>query len=165
MNYYTPNNFYGNSNYSGNTQLNYPQQMTMSQQAPIYQAPQQQNMMLQQQQVPQMLGLNGKLVDSADMVKATEVPIGGYGIFPKADLSEIYIKSWNNNGTTSITTFKPFTPPDPEQQQASMQSSILDRIGVLEEKIDTMVAAMKPLSIPQTKEKEVTRKEVNLNAY
>lgn len=50
--------------------------------------------------------LNGKLVDSIDMVKATEVPIGGYGIFPKADLSEIYIKSWNNNGTTNISIYK-----------------------------------------------------------
>lgn len=34
------------------------------------------------------------MVDSLDVAKATEVPIGGYGIFPKADLSEIYIKSW-----------------------------------------------------------------------
>jgi len=40
-------------------------------------------------------GLNGKLVDSEDMARVTEVPIGGYGIFPKADLSEVYIKSWN----------------------------------------------------------------------
>jgi hypothetical protein len=51
--------------------------------------------------------LNGKLVDGEEMVKATEVPIGSYGIFPKADFSEIYIKSWNNNGTTSIVKFAP----------------------------------------------------------
>jgi hypothetical protein len=44
---------------------------------------------------PSASGLNGKLVDSEDMARVTEVPIGGYGIFPKADLSEVYIKSWN----------------------------------------------------------------------
>jgi hypothetical protein len=61
------------------------------------------------QPIPQQqnVGINGKIVDSEDIVKATEVPIGGYGVFPKADLSEIYIKTWNNNGTTSILTYKP----------------------------------------------------------
>ena len=33
------------------------------------------------------------------MVKATDVPIGGYGVFPKGDFTEIYIKSWNQDGT------------------------------------------------------------------
>lgn len=51
--------------------------------------------------------LQGKVVDSVDVARGAEVPIGGYGIFPKADLSEIYIKAWNNNGTTSVTTFRP----------------------------------------------------------
>jgi hypothetical protein len=61
------------------------------------------------QPIPQQqnVGINGKIVDSEDIVKATEVPIGGYGVFPKADLSEIYIKTWNNNGTTSILIYKP----------------------------------------------------------
>ena len=76
MNYY-PNNYY----------LNYPYGNQYQQQQMPYQA---------QAQTPQPQGLNGKIVDSQDVVRATEVPIGGYGIFPKADLSEIYIKSWNN---------------------------------------------------------------------
>jgi hypothetical protein len=42
---------------------------------------------------PQISGLQGKVVDGVDMVKATEVMFGGYGVFPKADLSEIYIKN------------------------------------------------------------------------
>jgi hypothetical protein len=37
--------------------------------------------------------LQGKVVDSEEMVKASEVTFGGYGIFPKADLSAIYIKT------------------------------------------------------------------------
>ena len=52
-------------------------------------------------------GLQGKVVDSEDVVRATEVPFGGYGVFPKADLSEIFIKNWNSNGTTQIISYRP----------------------------------------------------------
>lgn len=79
MNYYNPS-FY--PSYNGNIQMP-PSQYYFNQQP---------------QQVmnnPSANGLNGKLVDSEDMARVTEVPIGGYGIFPKADLSEVYIKSWN----------------------------------------------------------------------
>ena len=81
--------------------------------------------------------LNGKIVDSEDVVRATEVPIGGYGIFPKADLSEIYVKSWNNNGTTSLITFQPIV-----QKQASNTDSlspVLNRLSELENKIDMIL--------------------------
>lgn len=69
-----------------------------------YNIPYNQNMQPQQTQTQT---LNGKIVDSKDIVKVTDVPIGSYGIFPKADLSEIYIKSWNNNGTTTPSTSYP----------------------------------------------------------
>lgn len=81
--------------------------------------------------------LNGKIVDSEDVVRATEVPIGGYGIFPKADLSEIYVKSWNNNGTTSLITFQPIV-----QKQTSNTDSlspVLNRLSELENKIDMIL--------------------------
>ena len=55
----------------------------------------QQNFIPQQpQQIP---SLNGKIVESKEIVKVTEVPMGGYGIFPKADLTEIYVKTWDSN--------------------------------------------------------------------
>ena len=75
--------------------------------------------------------INSRIVDSIEMVKAADVPIGGYGIFQKADLSEVYIKSWNQNGTTSIITYK----PDINQ----MQDPILERLVKLEEKIDSII--------------------------
>ena len=56
---------------------------------------------IQQPTAPQY-NLNGKIVDGIEMVKATDIPLGGYGIFPKADLSEVYIKSWNNLGQSNI---------------------------------------------------------------
>ena len=127
MNYYNPS-FY--PSYNGNIQMP-PSQYYFNQQP---------------QQVmnnPSANGLNGKLVDSEDMARVTEVPIGGYGIFPKADLSEIYIKSWNSNGTTSIITFKPITPEEnptsATQQENSMSNVLIQKITELENKIDMLI--------------------------
>ena len=127
-------NYLNNSNYLGNYPYNYvnqyvpqpqPQQFISQPMAPQTQQPQ---------------SLNGKIVDSEDVVKATEVPIGGYGIFPKADLSEIYIKSWNNNGTTSIITFKPIIQEVKESQTVEDNSlKIIERLNALDAKIDSLM--------------------------
>lgn len=127
-------NYLNNSNYLGNYPYNYvnqyvpqpqPQQFISQPMAPQTQQPQ---------------SLNGKIVDSEDVVKATEVPIGGYGIFPKADLSEIYIKSWNNNGTTSIITFKPIIQEVKEPQTVEDNSlKIIERLNALDAKIDNLM--------------------------
>lgn len=127
-------NYLNNSNYLGNYPYNYvnqyvpqpqPQQFISQPMAPQTQQPQ---------------SLNGKIVDSEDVVKATEVPIGGYGIFPKADLSEIYIKSWNNNGTTSIITFKPIIQEVKEPQTVEDNSlKIIERLNALDAKIDSLM--------------------------
>ena len=68
-----------------------------------------------QQPLPptQMSGANqmstlGKMVDSIDVVKATDIPMDGNAYyFPKADGTEVYCKQWLQNGTTRILTFKP----------------------------------------------------------
>lgn len=60
----------------------------------------------------QMQGANnftplGKIVDSVDIVKATDIPMdGNMYYFPKADGSEIFGKQWLANGQTRILTFK-----------------------------------------------------------
>jgi len=140
MNYY-PGYYpqYGNNNQYLMPQMTQPQ---------YFQQQQLQNMQ-NQMQVQQAQGLNGKIVDSADVVRATEVPIGSYGIFPKADLQEIYIKRWNNDGTTSIITFKPSTPEasvNTVSQEAVMQSNstakeILEKVNLLEDKLNEILAA------------------------
>lgn len=59
------------------------------------------------QQPNQMLTL-GKVVESIDIVKATDIPMdGNMYYFPKADGKEVYAKQWLQNGTTNIITFKP----------------------------------------------------------
>lgn len=140
MNYY-PNYYMNNYPYNGNNSNQY--------------IPQNQTYMQMNQQPPQLL--NGKIVDSEEMVRATEVPIGGFGIFPKADLSEIYIKSWNKNGTTSIISFVPTMPIQDAQvdnQQDNAIMEILNKINALEAKIDN-------LSIEKTEK----RKENKANEY
>lgn len=100
MNYYNPN-YYQNNPYN-----NFPQSQPTQNNQTIY----------------------GKMVDSLDVVKASEVPIGGYGIFPKADFSELYVKSWNNDGTTSIICFKPFV-------EKSESETIMERLEKLENEV------------------------------
>ena len=78
MNYY-PANFYSN----------YPQPQSIygynQNQMPSYQAPQSQ-LAASNNQIP------GKIVDSQEVARVSDIPLGGYGIFPKADLREVYIK-------------------------------------------------------------------------
>jgi hypothetical protein len=147
-------NYLNNSNYLGNYPYNYvnqyvpqpqPQQFISQPMAPQTQQPQ---------------SLNGKIVDSEDVVKATEVPIGGYGIFPKADLSEIYIKSWNNNGTTSIITFKPIIQEVKEPQIVEDNSlKIIERLNALDAKIDSLM--MNNVAVTA----QVAKKEVKGSDY
>lgn len=137
MSYYTPS--YGYT-YNMNSM---PQQII----TPSYPQPQPQtqgiNMLPQQQPQQQIQGLNGKIVDGEDVVRATEVPIGGYGIFPRADLAEVYIKTWNNNGTTSVVTYKPVVPEptqDLQQQESKNENNNSNNeiIQILIQKIDNM---------------------------
>ena len=156
MNYYNPNpNYYLSYPYTNPGMTQYLQQPQV-----------QPNI----QQPPAPQGLNGKIVDSEDVVKATEVPIGGYGIFPKADLSEIYIKSWNNNGTTSVITFRPIinesknNPPAGSAEIVSdLTTQIISRIDTLETKIDSMLASKVNNNLVNTP--HPIKKEVLTSAY
>lgn len=138
MNYY-PTNFYSN----------YPQQTQQSlygynqAQVPNYQSNQTQ-MSVQNNQIP------GKIVDSQEVARVSDIPFGGYGVFPKADLSEVFVKVWNNNGTTSLLCFKPIVEGNMVQGQdkeerryheGSSQNSydkMQEKIEMLERKIDEL---------------------------
>ena len=108
--------------------------------------------------------LQGKVVDSIDMVRANEVPFGGFGIFPKGDLSEIYVKSWNNNGTTQINTYKPIPVEETkEAKEASAKDELLEKITALNNKLDAFIK-----SAEGSDTKTVTptaAKDVNVHAY
>ncbi len=140
MNYY-PNNFY--QNYSSYGNMYQPQQ--------------------QSQQIMQP-SLQGKIVDSIDIVKANEVPFGGFGVFPKADLSEIYIKSWNNNGTTQINTYRPIPVEESKGAlEVNVTSDLIEKINLLNNKLDLLMST--PTSNNNATSKSNKDKEVKINAF
>ena len=50
----------------------------------------------------------GKIVESIDIVKATDIPMdGNMYYFPTADGSAVFGKRWLSNGQTQILAFKP----------------------------------------------------------
>ena len=58
--------------------------------------------------------IQGKMVDSLDVVKAFDVPLTGEPIFfPKFDMSEIYTKQIQPNGTSRIAVYRMVTEEQP----------------------------------------------------
>ena len=67
--------------------------------------PQEQYPVMQNQQA---IGLNGRIVQAVENINANEVPMdGSMAFFPKQDLSEIYVKGWNADGTIKTIVYKP----------------------------------------------------------
>ena len=144
MNYYPNNNFYQNYSYG--------------------------NGMYQNQQVqPTVATLQGKVVDSIDMVRVNEVPFGGFGIFPKGDLSEVYIKSWNSNGTTQINTYKPVPAEETaEAKDFSSIESLSKKMDELNIKLDNFIKGAvggSGAATPVPETQPVPAKDVRINAY
>lgn len=78
-----------------------------------YQQTLQQPMQMNQQPMPQQtVGINGRVVQAVENINANEVPMdGSMAFFPKQDMSEIYVKGWNANGTINTIVYKPYTEP------------------------------------------------------
>lgn len=90
--YYTPYNSYQN-NYS-NMQM--PQQYTQ----PVYRP----------------LGLQGKVVDNLDVVKAMDITMdGSMNYYPLADGSAIATKQLQQDGTSKVVIYKPVVDNDDAQ--------------------------------------------------
>lgn len=69
---------------------------------------------LQQPTVTSQVPALGKVVESMDIVKVTDIPMdGNVYYFPKADGGEIYTKQFMPNGQTRILTFKPILDAEP----------------------------------------------------
>ena len=93
------NNMYAQPNNPYADRMNFLQNYQQSLQQPIVPT---------QTPVSNQMSTLGKMVDSIDVVKATDIPMDGNAYyFPKADGTEVYCKQWLQNGTTRILTFKP----------------------------------------------------------
>lgn len=75
---------------------------------PMYMNNYQNNNTLRQPVTPSIGGLMGKVVDSADVVKVTDIPLdGSTSYFPLVDGSAILTKKLQVDGTSKIVVYKP----------------------------------------------------------
>lgn len=142
----TYQNFYSQmSNYGQMMPNPYMDRMAQLQQ---YQQNLQQPIVPAQTPVSNQMSALGKMVDSIDVVKATDIPMDGNAYyFPKADGTEVYCKQWLQNGTTRILTFKPVFEDNPnnlssdtEKLKISLSDEVTDvfmkRFDDIEKRLD-----------------------------
>ena len=151
-------------NYSYNAPMygNYPVQQNGSYEQPMFYQDRMsflQNQIQQNRQPPinQVNGLYGKIVDSIEVVKATDIPMdGNMYYFPKADSSEIYLKRWLPNGTTEVITFSKSLPIVEEivKEDVESKQEIFDKLNLIEKQISNIeeMLVQKPIN-------KATRKE------
>ena len=126
-----------------------------------------------QQLMPQQaIGLNGRIVQVVENINANEVPMdGSMAFFPKQDLSEIYVKGWNADGTIKTIVYKPYTAPKDNQTNSMSNAEnakftlsdestqlflnkfeeLSEKIGQLEDRFDKSLGTQRKTSQSQSK--------------
>lgn len=127
-----------------------------------------------QQPMPQQIaGINGRIVQAVENINANEVPMdGSMAFFPKQDMSEIYVKGWNADGTINTIVYKPYTAPKDNQAVNSMVNTenakftlsdestelfmnkfdeLSEKIGQLEDRFDKSLGTQRKSSRTQSK--------------
>lgn len=139
-----------------------------------YQQPDQMQQPQMQQAIPQqIIGINGRMVQAVENINANEVPMdGSMAFFPKQDLSEIYVKGWNADGTIKTVVYKPYAAPKDNQTVNSMANAenakftlsdestqlflnkfeeLSEKIGQLEDRFDKSLGTQRKTSKTQSK--------------
>ena len=79
-----------------------------------------------QAQIPAL----GKVVDSIDAVKATDIPMdGNMYYFPTADGNTVFGKRWLSSGQTQILAFKPVLEDDHNNTSSNGEKIEISAIG------------------------------------
>lgn len=146
---------YVNPYYLQQNQQGYPQYYNPLAQVQNRTIDYQQNMPNTYQQNQIVQGINGKIIAEMSQITANDVPMdGSVAFFPKQDLSEVYAKSWNADGTIRTVTYKPVldnepkTAPGPEKIKCDLSEEsaqnimkkfdeISDRLGQLEKSLQS----------------------------
>lgn len=120
------------------------------------------NQPMQGQFSRQEFPLNGKTVETLDNITASDVPMdGNFAIFPKKDLSEIYIKYWTGDGKIATITFKQVlstgSSNSPSEQNGTGFVDINDVLDRLVNKVDNMSTKIDEVLKPKSSK---TKKEV-----
>lgn len=146
---------YVNPYYLQQNQQSYPQYYNPLAQVQNRPIDYQQNMPNNYQQNQIVQGINGKMIAEINQITANDVPMdGSVAFFPKQDLSEVYAKSWNADGTIRTVTYKPVsdgeskTAAEPEKLKCDLSEEsaqnimnkfdeISDRLGQLEKSLQS----------------------------
>lgn len=171
--YQTPimNNSYVQSQNPYMDRMNFLQNYQQSLQQPV--AGMQMPLANQQTMPQQPAGINGRIVQAVENINANEVPMdGSMAFFPKQDLSEIYVKGWNANGTINTIVYKPYTAPKDNQTVNSMVNTenakftlsdestqlflnkfeeLSEKIGQLKDRFDKSLGTQRKASRTQSK--------------
>lgn len=147
---------YVNPYYLQQNQQGYPQYYNPLAQVQNRAIDYQQNIPNNYQQNQIVQGINGKIIAEMSQITANDVPMdGSVAFFPKQDLSEVYAKSWNADGTIRTVTYKPVLDNDPKNVPTDTEKlkcelsdeategimnkfdEISDRLGQLEKSLQT----------------------------
>lgn len=104
----------------------------------------------------QPTGLNGRFVQSADMIGVNDVPMNGtYSIFPKSDMTEIYAKAWDGNGNIQTLQYRLVTPDMAEKAEPTLAEQLQE----LREEMRAGFEKLQPKSRSTKLKKEVDENE------
>ena len=154
---------YQNPNFYGQQQFMQPQFNPYLQRMENLQQFQQ---TIQQPMVPtSMSGANqfnpfGKIVESIDVVKVTDIPMdGNMYYFPQADGQAIYGKKFLPNGQTQILAFKPSLENEPNTLSNEEEKSKFDTLNEflegIQNEVRTLSDKIDKISKPTRVKKEV----------
>ena len=112
-----------------------------------------------QNQIPQnnqqnfnMLG--GKVVDSVEVVKATDIPMDGNSYyFPNADGSEVYSKRWLQNGKTEIVVYTKQNPIT-ESKEVKETNVLMEKLNGFDERFDKLEKLFSSKQVSNKNKKE-----------
>ncbi len=118
--------------------------------------PQEQMQPQQVQQPVPVSGMVGKMVGRIEDIAPQDVPMtGAPAFFPKQDLSEIYVKAWNSNGTLDTVVFKPVSIPDginPMDDNKKLEIELSDDVtGAFMKRFDELESKISSIESSLTK--------------
>lgn len=121
------------------------------------------------QQMPSA-SLNGKVIQIPENITANDVPMNGeVALFPKQDMSEIYAKAWQSDGTIKTVVYKPVEPILDAQasnstptQENTLYEAVNSTLACISEKVDTLTSRFDEyIGKPKTNAK--AKREVEAN--
>lgn len=117
-----------------------------------------------QQPQNQISGLNGRVVEVAENILASDVPMdGSFAVFPKRDLSEVYVKYWTGEGKIATISFKPILEAQADISPTDTTSLRFDELnnalGGLYDKVDNLSSRIDELLKSKNSQRSKERSE------